>query len=53
MWLSRSEVALTSAPIVHNHSLYEWAGGQLQLVSVLPGPGGEPAANAELGAYGC
>ena len=29
--------------------LYEWVGGQVQLVSVLPGPDGEPATEPNLG----
>ena len=44
-----SGVALKSAPIALNDSLYEWAGGELQLVSKLP-KAGEPAPSPSLGA---
>jgi len=49
-----SEVALTPPPIALNSSLYEWtadkpAAEQVQLVSVLPGPGRQPAASPTLG----
>jgi DNA-binding beta-propeller fold protein YncE len=49
----RSIVPLTETPIA-GESLYEWSGGeppaqQLQLVSVLPGVGGQPAKGPALG----
>jgi hypothetical protein len=51
-----STVPLTSAPITGLDSLYEWGGGQLQLVSVLPrkpnGEPGEPAPQPFLGNHG-
>ena len=47
-----SEVALTAAPIAQQLSLYEWAGGQLQLVSVLPGSSNSPAPRPFLGFSG-
>jgi DNA-binding beta-propeller fold protein YncE len=43
-----STVALTPQP-VDSRGLYEWAGGQLRLVSVLPGPGEQSAADPALG----
>jgi hypothetical protein len=46
-----SAVALTSPPV--EQGLYEWAGGQLQLINVLPeSEGGIPASGAELGFAG-
>jgi hypothetical protein len=42
-----SGVALTSTPTGGNTSLYEWSGGKLALVSLLPG--GEVASGARLG----
>jgi DNA-binding beta-propeller fold protein YncE len=49
-----SEVALTPPPVALNKSLYEWSANepateQVQLVSVLPGPGEQPAASPTLG----
>jgi DNA-binding beta-propeller fold protein YncE len=44
-----SEVALTGPG--SSHGLYEWSGGQLRFVSMLPN-GVTPAASAELGFYG-
>jgi phosphodiesterase/alkaline phosphatase D-like protein len=43
-----SEVALTGAG--SSHGLYEWAGGQLHLVSLLPNE--KPASTPELGYFG-
>lgn len=41
-----SEVPLTeTTPLATEGGLYEWAAGRLALVSILPGPGGEPAHN--------
>jgi WD40-like Beta Propeller Repeat len=44
-----SQVALTSTPTGGNRSLYEWSGGKLALVNLLPGSGGEVARSAQLG----
>jgi WD40-like Beta Propeller Repeat len=41
-----STVALTATPVTGSGNLYEWAGGKLALVSVLPG--GEAASDVEL-----
>ena len=46
--LVSSEAALTAAPIARQESLYEWAGGLLQLVSLLPPEHGEPEKPAPL-----
>ncbi len=46
-----SPVALTSTPAPEG-GLYEWAAGQQQLVSVLPGPGEQPAKGPQLGGDG-
>jgi hypothetical protein len=42
-----SLVPLTSTPVPEGKQLYEWAGGHLELLSVLPGGGASPSA--ELG----
>ena len=49
-----STVALTPTPIALNSSLYEWSAGkpaaeQVALISVLPGPGEQPAESPQLG----
>jgi hypothetical protein len=41
--------ALTVGAPANAHSVYEWAGSALRLVSVLPGPGSVAAANARVG----
>jgi hypothetical protein len=45
-----SNVPLTTPPVIGSSGLYEWSGGQLQLVSVLPASeGGAGVADAEFG----
>ena len=46
---SEHGVALTTAQVGPEGNLYEWTGGQLQLVSILPGGGATPASEPSLG----
>jgi hypothetical protein len=50
--LLRSDAALTSTPVGAGGGLYEWSGGQLQLVSVLPPSEGGGPTNGYLGGTG-
>jgi DNA-binding beta-propeller fold protein YncE len=43
-----SEVPLTAGSAA-GHNLYEWGGGTLRLINVLPGTANAPAASAQLG----